>query len=197
MLKMISFSVCVSGKEVASLRSQFPPSRIYKPSTRRISRGWGTSAGTGARCCRCPREGARRVWATPATRASRRVRPVARAPRDRAPRHAAAAADDDGDDDDDETTFDDDEYDEAWTDAEEGGDATGRGMTGTRRRTRPRPRRRSRGSARTSTRAHGTSGPPPRAAAPSSVAAPQPAASPMSGAQNGVFNVGLVSPRCS
>ena len=27
MLKMISFSVCVSGEEVASLRSQFPPSK--------------------------------------------------------------------------------------------------------------------------------------------------------------------------
>ena len=46
-------------------------------------------------------------------------------------------------------------------------------------------------------RAFGTSGPPPRAAysavvEPSSPA-PQPAVKPMSGAQNGVFNVGLVS----
>ena len=111
---------------------------------------------------------------------------------------AAAAADDDGDDDDDETTFDDDEYDEAWTDAEEGGDATGREDDGDETSDASASAAAfARFSADLDARAFGTSGPPPRAAyaavvEPSSPP-PQPAAKPMSGAQNGVFNVGLVS----
>ena len=111
---------------------------------------------------------------------------------------AAAAADDDGDDDDDETTFDDDEYDEAWTDAEDGGDATGREDDGDETSDASASAAAfARFSADLDARAFGTSGPPPRAAyaavvEPSSPA-PQPAVKPMSGAQNGIFNVGLVS----
>ena len=103
---------------------------------------------------------------------------------------AAAAADDDGDDDD--------EYDEAWTDAEEGGDATGREDDGDETSDASASAAAfARFSADLDARAFGTSGPPPRAAyaavvEPSSPH-PQPAAKPMSGAQNGVFNVGLVS----
>ena len=117
--------------------------------------------------------------------------------RRRGTRTAAAADDDDGDDDD-ETTFDDDEYDEAWTDAEDGGDATGREDDGDETSDASASAAAfARFSADLDARAFGTSGPPPRAAyaavvEPSSPP-PQPAAKPMSGAQNGVFNVGLVS----
>ena len=117
--------------------------------------------------------------------------------RRRGTRTAAAADDDDGDDDD-ETTFDDDEYDEAWTDAEDGGDATGREDDGDETSDASASAAAfARFSADLDARAFGTSGPPPRAAyaavvEPSSPA-PQPAVKPMSGAQNGIFNVGLVS----
>ena len=117
--------------------------------------------------------------------------------RHRGTRTAAAADDDDGDDDD-ETTFDDDEYDEAWTDAEDGGDATGREDDGDETSDASASAAAfARFSADLDARAFGTSGPPPRAAyaavvEPSSPA-PQPAVKPMSGAQNGIFNVGLVS----
>ncbi len=117
--------------------------------------------------------------------------------RRRGTRTAAAADDDDGDDDD-ETTFDDDEYDEAWTDAEDGGDATGREDDGDETSDASASAAAfARFSADLDARAFGTSGPPPRAAyaavvEPSSPP-PQPAVKPMSGAQNGIFNVGLVS----
>ena len=117
--------------------------------------------------------------------------------RRRGTRTAAAADDDDGDDDD-ETTFDDDEYDEAWTDAEDGGDATGREDDGDETSDASASAAAfARFSADLDARAFGTSGPPPRAAysavvEPSSPA-PHPAVKPMSGAQNGIFNVGLVS----
>ena len=110
--------------------------------------------------------------------------------RRRGTRTAAAADDDDGDDDD--------EYDEAWTDAEDGGDATGREDDGDETSDASASAAAfARFSADLDARAFGTSGPPPRAAyaavvEPSSPA-PQPAVKPMSGAQNGIFNVGLVS----
>ena len=110
--------------------------------------------------------------------------------RRRGTRTASAADDDDGDDDD--------EYDEAWTDAEDGGDATGREDDGDETSDASASAAAfARFSADLDARAFGTSGPPPRAAyaavvEPSSPA-PQPAVKPMSGAQNGIFNVGLVS----
>jgi len=114
----------------------------------------------------------------------------------------AAAAPDDHGDDDDGTTFEHEEHDEEWTDAEEGGDArVGReDDVDETSASSASAAAFARFSADLDARAFGTqSGPPPRAAyagtlvEPSSPAPNRPAVAPMSGARNGVFNVGLVS----